>query len=115
VEPFPSFTCDLRHGLKLTLAQPIEHVPIYALVDLLASAINHFKDQRNVRKVAMYTAGPYRAEVGNDREVFARLEISHPGDEAQDFLSTADWTDAVIDVIFRRRFRARPGSAEIGI
>jgi hypothetical protein len=30
--------------------------------------------------------------------IFARHEISHPADLEKEFLSTADWTDAVIDV-----------------
>ena len=30
--------------------------------------------------------------------IFARLEISHPAGGDKEYLSTADWTDAVIDV-----------------
>ena len=97
MDPLPSFTCDLRHGLRLTLAQLVQHVPIYALGDLLSDAIKYFKDQRGVRKVPIYSAGPYRAAVEHRGVTFAQLEISHPGDETEDFLSTANWTDAVID------------------
>jgi hypothetical protein len=98
VDLLPSFTCELRHKLTLTLDQPVDHVPIYALVELLSNAVNYFKDQRDVRKVAVYTAGPYRAYIEHNGVIFARLEISHPPDESANFLSTADWTDAVIDV-----------------
>jgi hypothetical protein len=98
VDLLPPFTCDLRHGLKLTLGQPVEHVPLYGLVNLLADAMTFFKEQRDTRKVATYSSGPYVAVVENRGVTFARLEISHPGDDNENFLSTADWTDAVIDV-----------------
>jgi hypothetical protein len=98
MDALPPFNCDIRHGLKLSLTQPVEPVPIRGLVNLLADAINYFKDQRDVRKVATYAAGPYSAQIEHNGVIFARLEISHPGDESKNFISTAKWTDAVIDV-----------------
>jgi hypothetical protein len=115
VDPLPSFTCDLRHGLKLTLAQPVEHVPIYAFTDLLAAAVNHFTDQQHVQKVAIYRVGPYVAVVEHRGMMVTRLEISHPGDENKDFLSTAKWTDAVIESLRLRQFCSPDCSTEIGL
>jgi hypothetical protein len=50
-----------------------------------------FKHHRDSLKTDLYKDGPYTVQVRN-----GTCTISHPGDEASQFITAAQWTDAVI-------------------
>jgi len=79
----------LRHGLLLT----IEGEPTLRSVrNFLAAAAIHFKNQRDIQRPELYTAGSFQGRLGD-----ADGAISNPGDGTGKHLPPAIWADAVLD------------------
>jgi hypothetical protein len=75
----------LHNGLQLTITgEP----GLRTLVNFLKAATVHFKNQRDIQNVKLYTAGSFQAR---------NYAVSHPGDSTGHYLSPAAWTEAVVD------------------
>jgi len=83
----------LRHGLLLTVkGEP----SLRSVRNFLAAAAVHFKNQRDIQRPEMYTAGSFQGRLGD-----ADGAVSNPGDATGDHLPPAIWTEAVLDA-YRR-------------
>jgi hypothetical protein len=75
----------LLHGLRLTLTgEPT----LRAVANFLKAATVHFKNQRDIQGVALYTAGSFQAR---------NCAVSNAGDSEGHYLSPAVWADALTD------------------
>jgi len=90
--------CQLRHGIVLTIGDSAGSVGITGVGDFLAKALRHFKRHRDELKTQLYIDGSFRAAYRRPRSrAVCNLELSHPGDREDHFLTAALWTDAVIE------------------
>jgi len=79
----------LRHGLLLTIdGEP----SLRSVRNFLAAAAVHFKNQRDIQRPELYTAGSFQGRLGD-----ADGAISNPGDGAGQHLPPAIWADAVLE------------------
>lgn len=75
----------LHHGLRLTVTgQPT----LRAVGNFLKAATVHFKNQRDIQRVALYTAGSFQAR---------NCAVSNPAEGDGHHLSPAAWAEALID------------------
>lgn len=91
--PVQPVVFELRHGIRLTV---LNRATVTGIADFLAKAMNHFKHQRDVLKTDLYKDGPYHGSILNGRHFGGEADLTHPGDEKSDFITVAQWTDAVI-------------------
>jgi hypothetical protein len=89
-QPRPPFVCEFRHGVQLTVTHSLKPVPLRQVTPILDSALSFFKHHRDTLKTGLYKDGPYIVQVGN-----GTVTLSHPGDESGQFLTPAQWTDAL--------------------
>ena len=83
----------LRHGLQLTITgEP----PLRSLMNFLKAALIHFRSQRDIQRVAAYTAGSFQGRIAA-----ADCAISYPGDAEGQNLPPAAWADAVTAIYTR--------------
>jgi hypothetical protein len=76
---------SLHHGLRLTLTgQPT----LRAVGNFLKAATVHFKNQRDIQRVELYTGGSFQGR---------HCAVSNPGDSDGQYLSPAAWAEALID------------------
>ena len=77
--------------MQLTVTHSHTPIPLRQVTPILGSAVNFFKHHRDTLKTDLYKDGPYIVCVGN-----GIVKVSHPGDESGQFLTAAQWTDALV-------------------
>jgi hypothetical protein len=83
-----SLVFPLRYGILLTIdGEP----PLRSVRNFLAAAVVHFKNQRDIQKSELYTAGSFQGRLGDIDGA-----ISNPGDSTGAYLPPELWADAVI-------------------
>lgn len=94
--PKTPFECELKHGIRLSIDNAAKG-SLPGVADFLATAIGHFKKERDELKTQLYAGGPYRGYLVKGRRIIGNCTLSHPGDASGKYLTADEWTTSVIN------------------